>query len=184
MERRRITSPILALTPENSRFVTLDRGTVVELVGNTADPGLRPVVSDGQRLLAFNRDLEERSERVFTQNGSAARAAMENAGVSLERERRVHCRYPIGLQCEYTLPNRVKARDGRTLNISAGGVLVESTAAWPASDRIDLAIDWPYLSDKSCPLQLHISGKIVRVDGTRLAVSAERQEFRSISRVE
>lgn len=183
MERRRITSPILALTPENSRFVTLDRDTIVELVGNTPDPGLRPVVSNGQPLLAFNRDLEERSERVFTESGPVARTAMEKAVVGLERERRVHCRYPISLQCEYTLPNRIKARDVKTLNISAGGVLVESTTAWPASDRIDLAIDWPYLSDNSCPLQLYISGKIVRVDGTRLAVSAEHQEFRTISRV-
>jgi len=61
--RLRVTEPFLTVTPTtNSSFVTLPQGTVIETSDDLARPGLHPIKLDDQDLLAFTRDIRERTE--------------------------------------------------------------------------------------------------------------------------
>ena len=64
--RFRVVSPFLAvrLVMQKERFVTVPVGAIVETSADTQDPGLIPVSLNGENLLAFRRDIIERSERV------------------------------------------------------------------------------------------------------------------------
>src|SRR5579883_224561 len=172
MQLRRITSPILAISSNDHRFVTIPKDDLIQLAGEDTAPGLRPILLRDQRLLAFNRDLEERSEPFSTHAGLSA------TGAGLADDRRAYPRYPIRLECAYILTEVPGSRPARTLNISTGGVLLESMDPLSSNDSIDLAIDWPYLLNEACPLQLLMSGRIVRIEGTQFAVASEHHEFR------
>jgi len=62
--RLHVTSPILAVTAEHTRhrFVDIPAGSMIEMAFvDFAEPGLRAVTLDGQGLLAFTRDIRERT---------------------------------------------------------------------------------------------------------------------------
>ena len=61
---RRVVSPFLALRPSNEAgaFVVLSSGTVIETSTGDFGPGLRSVRVEGEELLVFNRDIQERTE--------------------------------------------------------------------------------------------------------------------------
>jgi hypothetical protein len=58
-----LTLPILAVTEHSSdhRFVEIPTGSLIETPDDLAEPGLRPVRFDGVELLAFARDIRERT---------------------------------------------------------------------------------------------------------------------------
>jgi len=45
---------------------------------------------------------------------------------------------------------------------------------------VELAISWPVMLHNSAPLQLIVSGRIVRSNGTRAGVRMVQHEFRTI----
>ena len=64
---RRVVSPILGIKARD--FVTIPRDAIIQTPPHADEPGLRPIVFGDQELLAFTRDIEERSERI---DGSTA----------------------------------------------------------------------------------------------------------------
>jgi hypothetical protein len=98
-------------------------------------------------------------------------------------DQRLHKRYPITLDVQFTLPKDRRKRVGRatTINISSGGVLLAISDSLPSDRLIELAIDWPLLLNGVCPLRLVIRGCIVRHDGNGVAVKAWYHEFRTAS---
>jgi len=65
--RLHVTLPILAITPEHTshKFVDIPAGSMIEIPSeDLIEPGLRAVSFDGKELLAFTRDIRERTERV------------------------------------------------------------------------------------------------------------------------
>ena len=67
--RLHVRSPILAVTSEHTRhrFVDIPAGSMIELAFvDVSEPGLRAVIFDGQELLAFTRDIRERTEKIGT----------------------------------------------------------------------------------------------------------------------
>ena len=60
--RRRVLSPIL--TTNKNGFVTVPVGSIIEMPENLQDPGLNSITVQGEQLLAFMRDIEERTEHV------------------------------------------------------------------------------------------------------------------------
>jgi hypothetical protein len=93
-------------------------------------------------------------------------------------------RYPIALDVQYKLlrGDRVdRVGCGKTLNISSGGVLLETDQPLPATGLIELAIKWPFLLREVCSLKLVMRGRIVRRDASTkvTAVRAESHEFRT-----
>jgi hypothetical protein len=100
-------------------------------------------------------------------------------------DRRADQRYPIALQLQYRLmrKGRVQRRGfGRTLNISSHGVLFEIDGVVPTSGQMELALNWPFLLQGSCGLQLVMRGRILRTHKTTLALKAEFHEFRTVRR--
>jgi len=103
------------------------------------------------------------------------------------KDPRLHPRYPISLDLQYKI---LKGRhvehfgDGRTLNISSGGVLFE-TSNFPdletcfEHERVELAMEWPLLLRKMCAMKLVVRGHIVRRDSGKLALKIEQHEFRT-----
>jgi hypothetical protein len=64
--RLHVTSEILAVAtqPDDHCFVTIPAGSAIETSDDLAEPGFRPVRFEGRDLLAFTRDIRERTEQV------------------------------------------------------------------------------------------------------------------------
>jgi hypothetical protein len=63
---RRVTDSILAVasTPRNPDFITIPAGSVIETADDFSKPGLHRVTFDGKDLLAFTRDILERTQHI------------------------------------------------------------------------------------------------------------------------
>jgi hypothetical protein len=61
--RLKVRSPLLALDA-TADYVTIPEGSVIHTVDDLAEPGFHRVRHDGQDLLAFARDLQERTEQL------------------------------------------------------------------------------------------------------------------------
>lgn len=99
-------------------------------------------------------------------------------------DQRANGRYPISLEVQYKVlrGDRVdRVGCGRTLNISSGGVLLETDDLLPPTGMVELAIQWPFLLREVCSLKLVMRGRIVRRDyqTKATAVRAEFHEFRT-----
>lgn len=70
---------------------------------------------------------------------------------------------------------------GRTIDLSSGGVLFEGTRQLPVGLNVEMSISWPVLLHNVAPLQLVVSGRIVRSEGHRVAVRVAQHEFRTVS---
>ena len=99
------------------------------------------------------------------------------------RDPRRHRRYPVSLNVTYKLfwQNGKIARlgSGQTLDVSSGGACFECVDPFPSTGTIELTTNWPCLLEGVCPLKLVMRGRIVRVDGGRIAVEAQHHEFRT-----
>ena len=115
---------------------------------------------------------------------SAAPATVKavRASESEEHEQRAHRRYPVALEAEYKLRHKGKVQRsgiGRTLNVSSGGVFLESSDSLPEKGRIELMMTWPFLLEGVCPLRLVMHGRIVRCEENGVAIRSDRHEFRT-----
>ena len=98
----------------------------------------------------------------------------------IAEDRRQDRRYEINLELRWKLIRRRKVRDsgvGRTIDFSSGGVFFEAHRQLPIGLNVELSISWPILLHNSSPLQLLVSGKIVRVSGTRVGIRMIQHEF-------
>jgi hypothetical protein len=68
---------------------------------------------------------------------------------------------------------------GRTVNMSAGGVLFQSTHALAVGDEVELSIAWPAQLDNKVRLQLCVVGRTVWSGDNSTAVQIQRYEFRT-----
>jgi len=100
---------------------------------------------------------------------------------SISGDRRAARRYDLQLEVRWTLIRRRRAVDsgvGRTIDISSRGVLFEADRPLPLAWNVELSVFWPVLLGDVAPLQLAISGAIVRSQGQRVAIRMHRHEFR------
>ncbi len=98
------------------------------------------------------------------------------------RDPRRHRRYPVSLHVTYKLFHNGRIQrlgSGQTLDVSSGGVCFECPDPLPPAGSIELTINWPCLLEGVCPLKLVMRGRIVRLDGQRIAVEAQHHEFRT-----
>jgi hypothetical protein len=68
---------------------------------------------------------------------------------------------------------------GTTLDLSSGGILFETDRQLPTGLNVELSISWPVLLHNVAPLQLVVTGRIVRTVGRRTAVRMMQHEFRT-----
>ena len=95
-------------------------------------------------------------------------------------ERRSDLRYPVALAFRYVAAGNTQliSGQGRTLNLSRSGILLETDRALPAGLRIQLRIAWPVRLHGSQELTLWIDGQTVRTQSQSTAVSILTSEFR------
>jgi hypothetical protein len=73
---------------------------------------------------------------------------------------------------------------GETIDFSSRGFLVTTLPeAVPIEGvRVRAVVEWPVLLNGTAPLQFVVSGRVVRSEITRFAVSFDRHEFRTMKR--
>ena len=101
---------------------------------------------------------------------------------SIGGDRRRDRRYGLELDVRWKLIRRrrlLESGEGRTLDLSSGGILFDAGRPLPAGLNVELSITWPVMLHNVAPLQLSVYGKIVRSDGRRTAVRMVQHEFRT-----
>jgi hypothetical protein len=99
-------------------------------------------------------------------------------------DRRYDRRYGIALEVRWKLVRRRKVLDsgtGITIDLSSGGILFDAGRTLPVGMNIELSISWPVLLHNSSPMQLFVSGRIVRTNGGQAAIATTQHEFRTLS---
>lgn len=101
-------------------------------------------------------------------------------GIGLER--RSDRRYELALTVRWRLIRRRRVLDsgtGTTVDVSSSGLLLETDRELSTGLMIELSIAWPVLLHNVAPLQLVVAGRVVRVQGRRVAVRMVQHEFRT-----
>jgi hypothetical protein len=94
-------------------------------------------------------------------------------------------RFPIVREVSYRVMNSkgaVEIGAGETINISSKGVLFNAQAPLRPGKRIELSISWPAQLDGKHDLKLVVCGRIIRCEGTNVALEVENYEFRTAGR--
>lgn len=97
-------------------------------------------------------------------------------------DRRQDRRYGIRLDLRWKLIRRRRILDtgfGHTVDLSSGGVLFDPGRQLPVGLNVELAISWPVLLRNEAPMQLIVSGRIVRASQDRVALAMVLHEFRT-----
>jgi len=108
----------------------------------------------------------------------------KNEAEKIGGERRSDRRYDIGLDVRWKLIDRRRVLDsgiGKTLDVSSGGLLIETDRELPSGLNIELSIEWPVLLHNLVPLQLVVTGRVVRTREQRVGVRMVQHEFRTVS---
>ena len=106
----------------------------------------------------------------------------ESSTEGIHGDRRFDRRYGISLELRWKLVRRRKVLEsgtGTTVDLSSGGVLFEAGRQLPVGLNIELSIAWPALLHDIAPMQLVVSGRIVRTHGSRTAIVMVQHEFRT-----
>lgn len=101
---------------------------------------------------------------------------------SIGGDRRHDRRYHLQLELRWKLIRRKRVLDsgtGRTLDLSSGGIYLETERALHPGLNVELSISWPVMLHNVAPLQLVVFGKILRVNGNRSAILMSQHEFRT-----
>jgi PilZ domain len=97
-------------------------------------------------------------------------------------ERRSTRRYGMQLQLRWKLVRRrreIDAGTGRTIDMSSGGILFETGCEMAPGLNVELSIAWPVLLHNVAPMQLHVTGRIVRSSSGWAAIRTVTHEFRT-----
>ena len=99
-------------------------------------------------------------------------------------ERRTKTRYPVRLNVRYQTIGRPAtfSGTGKTVDVSSGGVLIESQDEVAPGARLRVTMEWPTLLNGSTPLQLVTIGRVVRSEGLLFALAIEHYQFRTMRR--
>jgi PilZ domain len=101
---------------------------------------------------------------------------------SIGGDRRQDRRYRIHLELRWKLIRRRRVLDsgvGQTIDLSSGGILFDPGRPLPVGLNVELSVSWPVLLRNEAPMQLIVSGRIVRAGQNRAAVSMSQHEFRT-----
>jgi hypothetical protein len=95
-------------------------------------------------------------------------------------ERRSNLRYPVQVGLEYRLESRgesARVGTGRTVNLSSGGLLVETDIPLVEALPIQLSLVWPAVLEGGKRLMLKIRGETLWVNGKYVAVRILHHDF-------
>src|SRR5438045_8840638 len=96
---------------------------------------------------------------------------------SLQSERRLSHRYPVCMEVGYCLLRAQRGHSGWTLNMSSSCICFSTSELLLPGELVEVAVGWPILLDGVCPLNLIITGRVVRSDEGQAAIRTDRHEF-------
>ena len=96
-------------------------------------------------------------------------------------DRRQDRRYELELDLRFSYEERgvIYFGTGRTQDLSHGGVRFHTNTPPPAGMHVELRVDWPFLLQNVCPLELLIRGTILRSDSRGTTLKMSSYEFRT-----
>ena len=101
-----------------------------------------------------------------------------HTGTSEEPNRRSEERLPAEYSLRYRLLDGSRREgEGVTLNLSSRGLCFIADRSLPAASPIDVRIAWPILRQNR-PIELAITGTIVRADQISAAVAIDKRRLR------
>ena len=106
----------------------------------------------------------------------------EDSPTEISQDRRSKRRYPIELPVQYRIMKNclvMGSGTGTSLDLSSGGIAFTCNTPLKIGSYLELSISWPVLLNQSCPLKLVASGRVVRSDQNRTAISLDRYDFRT-----
>jgi hypothetical protein len=106
---------------------------------------------------------------------------------SIGGDRRQDHRYDIRLNLRWKVLRRrqvIESGTGQTIDLSSGGVMFEAGRALPEGMNVELSIEWPISMESLTPLQLTVSGRIVRTSGRWTAIRTAHQKIVAAARTE
>ena len=68
---------------------------------------------------------------------------------------------------------------GFTKDLGRKGILFVSDDPPPANANVELQIEWPFLLQNVCPLELRVTGRVLRTDRRGTVVRFNSYEFRT-----
>jgi c-di-GMP-binding flagellar brake protein YcgR len=97
------------------------------------------------------------------------------------QNRRSKVRYPISLPVKFTVRSKKdqKTGFGTLIDISSKAVAIRAEGGLQPGMKVSASIGWPAMLGNECALQLCFDGHVVRVDGSLVAVSIDRYDFRT-----
>ncbi|HLX42456.1 MAG TPA: PilZ domain-containing protein [Bryobacteraceae bacterium] len=111
---------------------------------------------------------------------------MDNPQQPRVNDRRARIRYPLKLRVQYQTLRKIYGAvgTGETIDFSSRGFMVATMpeAVPTEGARVRAVVEWPVLLNGTAPLQFVVSGRVVRSEITRFAVSFDRHEFRTMKR--
>jgi hypothetical protein len=96
-------------------------------------------------------------------------------------ENRNSLRFPLSLKVHYRSKGGQEGT-GILCNMGSYGVLFQCGVLFARGEQIQISIEWPYLLDGSCPLQLCLNGRILRSSESGTAVLILKHVFRTARR--
>ena len=97
-------------------------------------------------------------------------------------ERRNDRRYSLRLELKWKASRRrrlLNTGTGHTVDLSSGGILLDAGRHLPVGLDVELSIAWPVLLHNVAPMQLAVTGRIVRSEGNMIAIRTVQHEFRT-----
>lgn len=139
-----------------------------------------PVPKERGTVPGWCRQYYREAQAPFHNASGSYSATMEPRSDN-EGDRRSWPRYPVAAPIEYrVIRGRCTATgQGKTINLSSGGVLFQSDQYVANGMRIELAIGWPVRLNDVAGLTLHVTGFTLRSQGKCAAVRILRREFRT-----
>ena len=137
-------------------------------------PGGNPIILDFVHRHEAVNDLETEVSLV---------SAQVKLDQGIAGDRRDDRRYEVTLDLRWKLVRRRKVLhtgEGQTVDLSSGGILFDARRPLPVGLDVELSIAWPILLNNTAPMQLVITGRIVRCTGNTVAIRMVQHEFRTL----
>ena len=97
------------------------------------------------------------------------------------QERRANRRYELHLPVHYRVSQKgavARWGSGLTRDISAAGLSFRTRKPVPVGAHVELVLDWPAKHAETLPIDLQLTGFVVRCDNGRAAVRITSHRFR------